>query len=1011
MTDQAAELAAAQARIAELEAAQSGLHRSERVQSALYRIAETASAANDLDDFYAEIHEIVAGLMYGEHFYIALYDDEREMINFAYYRDSVDSDWPERGIWEPFGVGHARGLTAFVLRTGEPQHIPRERNLELLAAGEVEQIGVLGEDWLGVPLMSAGRALGVLAIQTYEPGQRYTPDDVQMLDYVGQHVATALTRAQAIDEVRQRNAELAVVNEIGSALVMQRDFQDVIEAVGDRAVKALGAGGLSICMVDPETNELTFLYLVSDGVRNREIEGVALGDPLSAEILSTGRPLRIGTAEEAAARGAPFAIGGTESYVGVPIPGRDRAFGVFALGTRERHAYSDADERLLSTLASSMGVALENARLVLAQTRSEEEFRRFVEGLPLAIYQDSPDNRSASIYASPKTEEIFGYPVGSWMQEGFFESVLHPDDRDRIEGEISVNLESSAGKVTLSYRVIAADGRTVWVRDDSWVARDEAGKPLYVQGFMMDVTEQTLAAAEIRRGKQYFEALVAISPVAIVTMGRDEIVSAWNPAATRLFGYEPDEAIGRGINDLLFLPDEREEGEAATRLADETGRAQLIGRRRRKDGGVVDVEIILVPLVVDGEHTGYYAIYHDITELQAARREADSANEAKSSFLAAMSHEIRTPMNGVIGMTGLLLDTPLNEEQRDYAENISISGEALLTIINDILDFSKIEAGRFELDSVPFDLPRTVSDVIDLIQPTAAKKGIDLDVAVVGSPVPKLLGDAGRIRQILLNLLSNAVKFTDHGQVNLRVETTPLDGRWQLRVSVQDTGVGIIPEGMSRLFQSFSQADASIAHRYGGTGLGLVISRRLAELMGGTLTATSSGIPGEGSRFDLAFVAEAAPAESALAQADDPAAERRAVTGSIGRPLRILLAEDNTMNQKLALRLLAKMGLTANLATNGLEAVAALELEAYDVILMDVQMPELDGLEATRRIRAAAPAHRPWIVAMTANAMEGDREACLAAGMDDYVSKPIRPDALAAALTAAEQGRPAEMPA
>jgi signal transduction histidine kinase/CheY-like chemotaxis protein len=581
-------------------------------------------------------------------------------------------------------------------------------------------------------------------------------------------------------------------------------------------------------------------------------------------------------------------------------------------------------------------------------------------------------------------------------------------------------------------------------------------------------------------------------------------------------------ATGRG---LIKDAEGREEAWIAERL--ERHRASSETHiQRRSDGRWIQVS---ERKTANG---GVVAIYADITqlkqheaELAAARDAAEDANRSKSSFLATMSHEIRTPMNAVIGMSGLLLDTTLNDEQRDYANTIRDSSEALLTIINDILDFSKIEAGRMDIEAQPFDLRECVESALDLISSRAAEKGLDIAYLFEGDTPAAIKGDLTRLRQILLNLLSNAVKFTDRGEVVL---TVTAEGD-QLEFAVRDTGIGLDENGKSRLFQSFSQADSSTTRKYGGTGLGLAISKRLAELMGGTMWVESEG-PGHGSTFHFTIRSQRAHlpqgtrrdfigAQPALQGkhilvVDDNATNRKILAlqavkwgmgvedteapeqalqilkrgsfdlaildmhmpgmdgatlaarireaghtvplvlfSSLGHKevsdslfaarlakplrqsqlfdtlvtllvndaaprqvaaraksridaemasrhaLRILLAEDNAVNQKLALRLLQQMGYRADLASNGIEAIECVARQTYDVVLMDVQMPEMDGIEASRRITTRWPAgRRPRIVAMTANAMQGDREMCLAAGMDDYLSKPIRLDELVEAL-------------
>jgi PAS domain S-box-containing protein len=798
--------------------------------------------------------------------------------------------------------------------------------------------------------------------------------------------------------------------------------------------------------------------------------------------------------------------------------------------------------RLTGFMALQLDIT-ERKRIQAEIAQKEAQFRFIFEAAPFGISwrHVRPDGshirliNDAHLRICDLTREQVDQP-------GAFARITHPDDQVRQNELMEALLQGRVTSFAMEKRYLRADGSVVWVAYSSQRRVDPDGSEEFLST-VVDITELKRAERELAVKEAQFRFIFEAVPVGLswAVPGKDE-TRIVNAEHMRLTGLSAEEAKRPGVFQARSHLEDfaRQQALVAKLNAGEIDAFTMDKRYIHREGEVVWVRLLRRMFRdTEGRQTELNALV-DITELKrhaaelsAAKEAAEAANLAKSQFLAMMSHEIRTPMNGVIGMTSLLLDSKLTPEQRDYVETVRYSGDALLTIINDILDFSKIESGRLELEQSEFVLRECVEGALDLLAPKVAEKGLELLYDVADNVPGSVRGDTTRLRQILVNLLSNAVKFTAKGEVVLSLHAALRDdGRTELRFAVRDTGIGIPPEALSRLFQSFSQVDASTTRKFGGTGLGLVISRRLAEMMGGSMGVEST--VGKGSTFHFTVVVDQVaskprpwlvPGNSHLAGhrllvVDDNATNRRiltdvaagcgmsvraATTGSealgwlragelfdaavldmhmpemdgltlareirrlrdpgamplvmlsslgerdiaaegqlfaayltkpakpaqllevlarlfraeaeAARPVsahpfvaaaaamasrteRVLLAEDNVVNQKVALIMLSKLGFRADVAANGHEAIAAVRRQPYDLILMDVQMPEMDGLEAARQIRAAQPDRQtgPWIIALTANAMQGDREQCLAAGMDDYVSKPVKNEELAAAL-------------
>jgi|GEM_PF-178940 len=1076
--------------------------REEAEREVISEIVQGVMTTSNLDELLELAHRSISKLLYAENCFVGLHNAATDLIHFEFWVDKCDSVPPPQPIF--------RGFTrsSYVLRTGQPLLLTKELEGQLFEQGAIAKSGSASASWMGVPLRTPIRTIGVLAVQHYEKENVYSQRDLEFLSAVGDQIALAIERKQAEEELKRSEERLAAAQKMAHVGSWEWDVITNKVVWSDEEYRLFG--------LEPGEREPTHRFNLSLVHPDSRKDALRWFNSVRAMKKSSRMDMLI-----------------------VRPDGQERILNSWA------DVVLDEAGNVIRVVGTSQDVTeRENAERALAQ--SEERFRLVSRATDDAIWDW--DVVANTISFSESLGTLFGYRTGEFESTmAFWSSSIHPDDHDEVMASVHGFFAGREEVWTGEYRFRCADGSYAFVYDRGYVVRDAEGKPLRMVGSMMNITERKRAEAELALSRLRLAEAQHIAQVGSWEWEVETDALTWSDEKYRLFGFAPNAcAVTREFQLSCVLPEDRPAALAWIEAAIATGEPAQADFRIVRPDAEVRVMHTRVNGVFDenGKVIRILGTSQDITEqrrseseLRAAKVDAETANLAKGEFLANMSHEIRTPMNGIIGMTDLALETELNHDQREYLRMVKSSAHSLLGLINDILDFSKIEAGKLELEAIDFSLRDCIGGMLKPLGIRADQKGLEL-VADIHADVPDyLVGDSMRLRQILINLTDNAIKFTQRGEVVVGVSGQSIgNGESELQFCVSDTGIGIPEEKQAAIFEAFAQADGSTTRTYGGTGLGLSIASQLIQKMEGKIWIESK--VGEGTTFHftarfgvraaLSPVRRAEPHDLEGLRAlvvDDNAVNRRVlsemlqnwrmkptavesgataleemtraananaayevvlldammpemdgfalaekinaqpaladatvmmlssampagtaercdalgIAGWLSKPitqselldailiavspemedrssrgaeiqvaegdlvksgLRILVAEDNLINRAVATGVLEKAGHALVHVGTGREAVEAFSDGSFDLILMDVQMPEMDGFEATRRIRELeeTTGSHITIVAMTAHAMAGDRERCLAAGMDDYVSKPLRKEDLLRAL-------------
>jgi signal transduction histidine kinase len=922
------------------------LLQSNKIQTALFKITDAASNWSDIQDFYREIHRVVGELMYARNMFIALYDKASGLLSFPYFEDEKDEPIPTQPL-ENF-----HGMTSYIIRTGKSIKHGWDQFNTLVAEKEVELEGTPNVDNIGAPLISEGKILGAIILQSYTEGIGYNEQDEEVLGFVAQHVATALTRRRALEAERQRNAELEILKDVGDAMVKLLDVKSVTRIVGDKVRDIFNVDSVMIMLLDTQTN-LIHSYYEYDRAKGGYIDYVEpfpLGTGLASKVITTRKPLLLNTLEEEVANGAYFppeiikqnAANYGQSWLGVPILAGENTLGLIGISDYHPHAFSDKHLRLLQTVASNVGVVIENARLYQAEQQRAAELaiiNSVQAGLASqldiqAIYElvgekirDIFDANTVVLatfdldkslmyrrYTIERGERFYLEPMPipkvwlNFIQQG--QPLLVNHHMLETLQQIDPEFKAPAGEIpkctlTVPIRIQGklfgaislqnVDRENVFSESDLHLLETLANSLSVAleNARLFDETQRLLKETEQRAAE--LAAVNTVSSALASELDLEALIQLVGEQTRSIF--DADIAfvalLDKNNNTINFPYTYGEEyrsiqfGEGLSSKIIQINEPLLINEEMDRQvleiGATVvgkqALSFLGVPIIVSGEAAGVLSVQScceegvfdqdDVRllstiatnvgtainnaelfqEAQKSRADAEQANNAKSAFLANMSHELRTPLNAIIGFTRIVRrkgEGLLPEKQIENLDKVLISAENLLGLINSVLDIAKIEAGRMDVMAANF----RISALIDLCANTAQpllQPGVTLEKQLDES-LEVIHSDQDKIRQIVLNLLSNAAKFTPQGKITL---TTRREGEHSLCISVADTGIGISAEALPRIFKEFEQADTTTTRKYGGTGLGLTISRNLARLLGGDLKAEST--LGEGSTFTLSI--------------------------------------------------------------------------------------------------------------------------------------------------------------